>query len=100
MLRLVSSTVGPLVVPPGTSVDTQTVEAFNLGDGALSLSVSSAASWLTPSLGAARPCTSTTQARACTPIQIAMNIGSLATGTYTGIVRVTDPNAVDAPQTI
>jgi uncharacterized protein (TIGR03437 family) len=33
-------------------------------------------------------------------VQIALNTSTLARGTYTGVVTVADPNAIDAPQTI
>ena len=100
VLRLVSSTVGPVAVAPGSSGGTQTVEAFNAGDGGLTLSVTSSVTWIAPSIGGSRNCTTTTQVRTCSPIQLALNTQGLAAGTFTGIVRVTDPNAVDAPQTI
>jgi uncharacterized protein (TIGR03437 family) len=36
----------------------------------------------------------------CTPIQIALETSSLATGTYNGIITIADSTALDAPQTI
>lgn len=100
MLRLAASTVGPVSIAVGANGAPQTVEAFNAGDGTLSLALSSSASWLAASVGAPRACSSTTQASACIPLQFALNTASLAAGTYTGIVTVSDPNAADAPQTI
>ena len=102
MLRLVSATVGPLSIAPGSNGINQTVEAYNAGGGALSLSVSSSATWLTPSVGAARACTTTTVATSCVPLIFGLNTASLAASAtaYTGIVTVTAPNTVDAPQTI
>jgi uncharacterized protein (TIGR03437 family) len=73
-----------------------TVNAGNRGDGSLNLSVTSSVTWLSPSKGAQVPCTF----GACTAINIALQTSSLAKGTYTGFVTVSDPNAVDSPQSI
>lgn len=102
MLRLVSATVGPVTVATGGFAASQTVEAYNAGDGSLSLSMKSSVSWIAPTVGASRNCTTTTAATSCLPLQFALNTGSLAAGTYTGVVTVTDAssNTVDAPQTI
>ena len=100
MLRLAATTVGPIAIPTGTSSASRTVEAYNAGDGALSLSVSSSASWIVATVGTPRSCTTTTDSKSCIPIQLALATGSLAAGLSTGIVTVSDPNAVDAPQTI
>ena len=97
-LRLVKSTVGPVSIAQGANGATQIVEAFNAGDGALGLSLSSSVSWIGTSVGAQRPCVS--GSGTCTPLQFALNTSSLPAGIATGIVTVTDPNAVDAPQTI
>lgn len=99
-LRLVSSTVGPVSVSTGTSAGTQTVEAYNIGSGSLNLSVASSALWIVPSVGASRACTSTRSAQTCIPINLALNTTALPAGMATGTVTVSDPNAVDAPQTI
>jgi uncharacterized protein (TIGR03437 family) len=102
MLRVVTATVGPLPIAPGSNGASQTVETYNAGDGTLSLSVSSSVPWITPSVGAARPCTTTRAATSCIPLVFALNTASLAESPrgYTGIVTVTAPGAVDAPQTI
>ncbi|MBZ5620434.1 MAG: hypothetical protein LAQ69_17170 [Acidobacteriia bacterium] len=102
MLRLVSSTVGPIPVPTGASAPAQTVEAYNAGDGSLALSVSvSSATWLTASVGSPRACASTTAAATCLPLQLALNTTGLAAGTYTGVVTVSaGSNTIDAPQTV
>lgn len=100
MLRLVSSTIGPVSIPAGTSSSSQTVEAYNSGDGLLALSVSSSVSWITATAGSARACTTTTDSRFCIPIQLSLATSGLPSGLSTGVVTVSDPNAVDAPQTI
>jgi uncharacterized protein (TIGR03437 family) len=97
-LRLVKSTVGPVSIAQGANGATQTVEAFNAGDGALSLSFSSSVPWVGATAGAQRACSS--GSGTCTPLQFALSTSSLPLGIATGIVTVTDPNAVDAPQTI
>ena len=102
MLRLVSATVGPIAIAPGANGVNQTVEAYNAGDGTLSLAVSSSAAWLTASVGPVAACATTRAAAACTPLIFALNTASLAASAtpYTGTVTVTSPGAVDAPQTI
>ncbi|HYW41580.1 MAG TPA: hypothetical protein VE959_01910 [Bryobacteraceae bacterium] len=101
MLRLVSATLGPIPVATGGAAPSQTVEAYNAGDGTLSLSVSSSVSWITASLGTTRACTTTTSAASCIPLLFSLNTTALAAGTYTGIVTVTgSADTVDAPQTI
>lgn len=97
-LRLVSSTVGPVTAAQGSNAATQTVEAYNAGDGSLNLSISSSATWLTGSVGGARACTR--RSGTCLPINFSLNTSGLAAGTYTAIATVSDSNAVDAPQTI
>jgi len=97
-LRLVSSTVGPVSIPQGSNGSAQTVEAYNAADGSLNLSLTSSAAWIAGSVGAQRPCAS--RSGTCTPLQFALNTSALPAGTVTGIVTVSDPNAVDAPQTI
>jgi uncharacterized protein (TIGR03437 family) len=99
-LRLVSSTVGPLSIAQGFNGGAQTVEAYNAADGSLNLSLSSSVSWITGSVGAQRACSTTAAATTCTPLQFALNTSALPAGTATGVVTVSDPNAVDAPQTI
>lgn len=102
VLRLVSATVGPISIVAGANGIDQTVEAYNAGAGTLSLSVSSSVAWVTPSVGAPRACTTTTAATSCVPLILGLNTASLAASAtaYTGIVTVTAPNTVDAPQTI
>ncbi|MFN0172458.1 MAG: hypothetical protein ACKV22_39145 [Bryobacteraceae bacterium] len=97
-LRLANATVGPISIATGQSGAAQTVEAFNIGDGSLSLGVASSASWLTATTGAARACTGRTGT--CIPISMTLGTTSLGAGLATAIVTVSDPNAVDAPQTI
>jgi len=98
MLRLSSSAVGPYSIATGSNGALQTVEAWNAGDGSLSLQVSSSAAWAVPTIGAARACS--TRLGTCLPIQVALQTASLAKGAYTGTITVGDPNAIDAPQTI
>ncbi len=103
VLRLVNSVVGPVPVATGGSAPPQTVEGYNAGDGTLSLTVSvpSSVSWLTASVGSSRPCTSTTAASLCIPLQFTLNTSGLTAGTYTGTVTVSsDSSTVDAPQTV
>ncbi len=86
-------------VAAGSNGPTETVNAQNTGTGSLSLSVSSAVSWLVPTMGKSGLCGITGQGT-CIPIQIAIQSNALTAGTYTGAVTVSDPDAVDAPQNI
>jgi len=108
MLRLVSTTVGPVSVAVGAAGGTQTVEAYNAGDGALNLTATPTdpatgkpSAWLAVSVGAQRAaCSTTNLASNCIPIMLSLNTAVLPAGTATAIVTVSDPNAADAPQTI
>ena len=103
MLRLATTAVVPVPLPAGASGGTQIVEAYNAGDGSLSLSgnPTSSVSWIATSYGASRACTTTTASATCIPIQLALNTSALAAGTYTGSVTVNGAaGVVDAPQTI
>ena len=102
MLRLVGTTIGPASIAVGSNGPTRVVEAYNAGDGALPLTVTSSAPWAVPTVGPAGPCTTTNQVAApCIPISVALNTASLTAGPQTAILTVTgDANTVDAPQTI
>ena len=84
-LRLSSATAGPVSIATGANGPAQTVQATNIGDGTLALSVSASVSWLAPAVGPAGT------------VQIGLQTAALAKGIYTGIVTVNDANAVDAP---
>lgn len=99
-LRLSDSTIGPISITTGTNGASQTIEAYNAGTGALAMTFSSNATWLTAAAGANRACQILVQQPICTPITVALNTATLAKGTYTGAITVRDPNALDAPQTI
>jgi len=101
-LRLVSSAVGPASIAVGSNGPTQLVEAYNAGDGTLTLSqVTSSVPWASATVGAAGPCTTIFTVSTCIPINVALNTASLKAGMQTGILMVTAPaSVVDAPQTI
>ena len=88
-------TVFTASIAQGSNGPTETANAKNIGDGSLNLQASSSVTWLSPTVGSPASCSITGP---CTPIQIALNTSSLANGTYTGLVTVADPNAIDAPQ--
>lgn len=98
ILRLSSAAVGPVLVSSATNGSTQTVYASNIGDGNLNLTATASAAWLATSVGSNGPCAN--GIGNCIPIQIALNTAALPNGTYTSFVTLTDPNAVDTPQTI
>ena len=82
-------------IVPGQNGTAQSIDASNLGDGVLNLSVTSSVSWLSASIGAPHTCSLKGN---CIPVQIALQTTALTAGVYTGTVTVSDPNAVDAPQ--
>jgi uncharacterized protein (TIGR03437 family) len=103
MLRLATTAVVPVPLPAGANGGTQIVEAYNAGDGSLSLSgnPTSSVPWIATSYGSPRACTTTSASATCIPLQLALNTSSLAAGTYTGSVTVNGAsNVIDAPQTI
>ncbi|MCC6394277.1 MAG: hypothetical protein IT167_27015 [Bryobacterales bacterium] len=97
-LRLATAAVGPVSVTQGANASVQTVEAYNAGDGNLSLQTAASAPWLSAAVGGSRPCSN--RPGDCLPVNISFNTTSLAKGMYTGLVTVSDPNALDAPQNI
>jgi uncharacterized protein (TIGR03437 family) len=84
-------------VPAGTNGPTYTLDTFNIGDGALNLQASSSVPWLAPTVGSSQVCG---LRGGCYPVSIAFQTSSLAAGTYTGIITLMDPKAVDSPQSI
>jgi uncharacterized protein (TIGR03437 family) len=99
-LRLTTTSVGPVPIAQGENAvikSTQQPCARNAGDGSLNLKLSSSDSWLVATLGTAG---NTCDGGIGTPVQLRLQTSSLAKGTYTGFVTVSDPNALDAPQTI
>lgn len=97
-LRLSDTTIGPVSIVTGQNGPTRSIDYTNIGDGSLNITLRSSASWAVASVGSSRPCS--TLGGVCTPINVALNTASLAKGTYTAAVTVSDPNALDAPQTI
>jgi uncharacterized protein (TIGR03437 family) len=98
-LRLSTASVGPVTIAVNANGPLQVLDAANIGDGNLALSLSSSATWLVPTVGAARSCL-LSPSGTCTAIQLALNTAALAKGRYTAIATINDPNAIDAPQTI
>jgi uncharacterized protein (TIGR03437 family) len=84
-------------VVQGSNGPSQFVDAFNIGGGSLNLTASSNVTWLASTIGTETVCG---LRGSCYPVTIALNTSALATGTYTGAVTLTDPNAVDSPQSI
>ncbi len=97
-LGLSTATVGTINTLPGQAGPTQTVQAYNLGDGSLALTATSSASWLSATVGAKTACGQA--GGGCYAVSIALNTASLPAGAYTEFITLTDPNAVDSPQDI
>ena len=98
-LRLSTTVVGPITVATGANAATQSLEASNSGNGSLNLQAASSASWVKATIEPAHLC-AILGSSSCIPITLAFTTGSLAAGTYTGIITISDPNAIDAPQTV
>ncbi len=100
-LRLTETTVGPVSIATGTNGAAQTIEAYNIGTGALALQFTSNQPWLSAAVGSARPCqAAAVPVATCLPITVSLNTNTLAAGSYTGMLTVRDANAIDAPQTV
>ena len=97
-LGLSATTIGTINTVPGQAGPSQTVQAYNFGDGNLSLSATSSASWLSATVGARAACGQA--AGGCYPVTVALNTASLPAGAYTEFITLTDPNAIDSPQDI
>jgi uncharacterized protein (TIGR03437 family) len=99
MLRLENSAV-LVYATLGIPTVSQSLRAFNIGDGSLSLSVSAPTmvSWLKVSVGATQTCS--LSKTGCIPVQFVFDTAALERGTYTAQVTVSDPHAIDAPQVI
>ena len=97
-MRLVSTTVGPVSITAGAGGPNQEIEVYNAGDGALNMSVSSSAAWLTVGVLGSRPCSN--RPGECIPVRLQFNTQPLTAGRYTATVTVRDPNAIDAPQNV
>ncbi len=99
-LRLAGADLRPVWVQQGASGPTNILfEAYNSGDGNLSPQARGSHTWLQPAVEAARAC-SFDASKTCRPVRLGFNTGSLTPGTYRGLVTVTDPEAVDAPQSV
>jgi uncharacterized protein (TIGR03437 family) len=96
-LRLSQTAVGPLTVAQGANPANQMVYANNVGDGSLNLRVTPNVTWIQAATSAPTDCS---LRGICTPINLTLRTATLTPGMYTGVVAVSDPNAVDAPQTI
>jgi uncharacterized protein (TIGR03437 family) len=85
------------------ATNTQTLEAYNAGDGSLSLTFASSAPWVSASVGAPRSCVTVTPSntRTCTPITFTINSSGLPQGLSSAVVTVSgDASTIDAPQTV
>jgi uncharacterized protein (TIGR03437 family) len=100
VLRLSDTTIGPVSIVAGQNGPTRSVEFNNAGDGTLNVSVRSSATWAVPAVGTPRQCGIFAGSASCTPINVTLNTASLTAGTYTAAITASDPDALDAPQTI
>ncbi len=98
-LRLSTTTLGPISIAQGQNGKTQSLGAYNAGDGSLNITFSSSVPWLTAQIGSNISC-SNNLALTCTGINVGLATSALAKGTVTGTLRISDPNALDAPQDV
>jgi uncharacterized protein (TIGR03437 family) len=96
-LSLDTAALGPFSIVAGTNGPPQAVGARNVGDGTLAPTVTSSAGWLS---GIYQTTHTGCTGSGCEQIAVTLATSALAKGTYTGILTVTDPNALDVPQTI
>src|SRR4051794_8918189 len=94
-LRLSNSVVGPVTVAPGVTAPTQMLEASNVGDGALALTltVESGVSWLAASAGAPQGTQNAALQLPCYPLQFQLKTAGLAAGAYSREVSASAPPA-------
>lgn len=97
-LRLATTTVGPVSIPAGSNGTAQEVEIYNDGDGSLSVSASSVATWASTSVLGERRCSN--RPGNCIPLRIALNTSSLALGRHATTVTVTSPGAQEGTQNL
>lgn len=98
MMRMSTAAV-QVDVSAGSNAPAQAVELYNIGSGTLNPTAIAGASWLQASIGAQTSCAVSPNGQ-CLPLSLVFSTSSLAAGTYTAFVSVSDPNAVDSPQTI
>jgi uncharacterized protein (TIGR03437 family) len=97
-LGLSTTTIGPINIATGSNGPGQTVQAYNYGDGSLTLTATSSASWLTASVGSQTACVQASGG--CYPISLSLNTSGLAGGAYTEYLTISSTGAIDSPQTI
>jgi uncharacterized protein (TIGR03437 family) len=97
-LRLSRTSLGPFSFATGADLPEQTVEAQNLGGNALNLSVASDSLWIEPRID--EPVSCSFSAGECIPIRLSMRTSILERGTHTAVIAVSDPAAINAPQTV
>ncbi len=89
-LRLSTLAVGPVYIATGQQGTLQSIPATNVGDGTLNLAVTSNVDWLAPCI----------EDEGQLLVNLMLFTSKLPRGVYTGVATVTDPNAIDAPQSI
>ncbi len=100
-LRLSTTTVGPVFITAGQNGTAQQINAANIGDGSLNLTATSTATWTNVTFGVPRACViGATSYNSCVPVNIGLSTSALTAGSYTSVVTLTDPNAIDTPQNV
>ncbi len=99
MLRLSTAAVVTASVVVGASPAPVTIQIYNAGGGTLNPSVLSSVPWATAAIGASTSC-SAAKSGQCLPLTVTFNTTALAAGTYTGFLSISDPAAIDSPQTV
>ena len=93
-LSLSTNAIGTINIAPGTN-GFATLQAANIGSGALSLTAAASAPWISATIGTLGTCTNA--AGNCYSVNIALMTGTLSPGTYTEYITLTDPNASRFP---
>ncbi|MCC6293649.1 MAG: hypothetical protein IT164_13445 [Bryobacterales bacterium] len=98
IMRLSTTTVGPVTVATGAAGAAQEVEVYNQGDGSLTVTASAVASWASPTVLAPRACTA--RPGQCIPVRIALNTTSLPAGRHSATVVVNATGAQEGVQNV
>lgn len=94
-----STTTLTAQVAAGSNAPSTSFEISNTGGGTLTPALATSATWLQAAVSTTATCTATT-GTGCQEVTVSFNSASLAVGSYAAVIYVSDPSAVNAPQTV
>ncbi len=86
-------------VAAGSNAPSTSFDISNTGGGTLTPTFATSATWLTAAVSTATTCTATAGS-GCQVVSVSFNSASLAPGSYTASIYVSDATAVNAPQIV